>query len=434
MATTFLFQHARAHPDTMERSSDAAEALPRLIDAFKKVRIRMGADMKKSFDDLAALTWRTTEIEKRTAALEGNAHPTPAPESDASLQPEDDMFHNAEAHFYDDQAAGTRFWPRCTFQSIRTTPIDRALFVLLGGRLLESTGSLDGTHHNCDVWSNPTRAWNCACSAPLRLLGARMTFVEIGANDGLHMSNSYFFERYLGWRGMCVEANPHTYRQLQRHRPRCVNVNALVGPRTDQLPRAARANNRLPFVAFYRPNATVKLDSARDWETGLSGVLSPHSEKEVLRSLKRAKRFARENELQLEHTLLPVETFDDLFRKHDVASIDVLTVDVEGFELPVLSSIDFERVHIRYVVTEMANPNVSTLLLRHGFRDLGLHFELGDRIFANTVRHRTAGERVARRATWTGRSRRQHNVSRQGGERASRARPAQTPARVSWFG
>ena len=55
-----------------------------------------------------------------------------------------------------------------------------------------------------------------------------MTYVEIGANDGLHMSNSYFFERYLGWRGMCVEANPHTYRQLRRHRPRCVNVNALV--------------------------------------------------------------------------------------------------------------------------------------------------------------------------------------------------------------
>ena len=30
-------------------------------------------------------------------------------------------------------------------------------------------------------------------------------FVELGASDGVFMSNSLFFERELGWKGICIE-------------------------------------------------------------------------------------------------------------------------------------------------------------------------------------------------------------------------------------
>ena len=36
-------------------------------------------------------------------------------------------------------------------------------------------------------------------------------FVELGANDGITQSNSYYFEKYRGWRGTLVEPTPHNY-------------------------------------------------------------------------------------------------------------------------------------------------------------------------------------------------------------------------------
>ena len=38
-----------------------------------------------------------------------------------------------------------------------------------------------------------------------------------GANDGLHMSNSYFFSKTLGWRALLVEGNPDVYKRIARH-------------------------------------------------------------------------------------------------------------------------------------------------------------------------------------------------------------------------
>jgi hypothetical protein len=39
--------------------------------------------------------------------------------------------------------------------------------------------------------------------------------LEIGAFDGLTMSNTCFFEKELGWKGICVEPNPDTFSYMQ---------------------------------------------------------------------------------------------------------------------------------------------------------------------------------------------------------------------------
>ena len=41
------------------------------------------------------------------------------------------------------------------------------------------------------------------------------TFVEIGALDGVLFSNSYVFEKCLGWTGLLIEGNPTNYAKLQ---------------------------------------------------------------------------------------------------------------------------------------------------------------------------------------------------------------------------
>ena len=56
-------------------------------------------------------------------------------------------------------------------------------------------------------------------------------FVEAGALDGLLHSNTLFFERKRGWRGLLVEANPSTCESVLQNRPKCRFINAALWDR-----------------------------------------------------------------------------------------------------------------------------------------------------------------------------------------------------------
>lgn len=275
--------------------------------------------------------------------------------------------------FVDDDSKSTRTWPRCNFQSIRDDPIDQFVFTLFGGRLNDWQHAFLNPA-GCDIWATP----RCSCTAPLDLLN-NGTFVEIGANDGLHMSNSWFFERHLGWRGMCVEANPQVFKRLQHNRPACININALIS--SDK----GVPNAQLPFISFYRNPGKAKAQIAKDWETGLSGIEgSEHDGNHEISSFDRAKKFAAKTPgLHVMRSILPVHSFATLFAEHKFENIDFLSIDVEGNELAVLRSIDFRRTFIRVIVTEATSLEVSDLLKQNGFRDLGVTFRLGDHVFVN---------------------------------------------------
>ena len=244
--------------------------------------------------------------------------------------------------FVDEQ--GTRFWPRCTFQGLRDDPVDQFLFVFFGGQMRQVAA------HTCDMWYEPTKRTHCPCAAPASLLGGQHTVVEIGANDGLHMSNSYFFEQHLGWRSLCIEANPVTYQRLVVNRPRCAKVNALVGK------PSAGLTEMVPFISLSRPLGQEKSIAYRDWETGLSGIEgSGHRE---ISSIAAARSFARKHPpLVANRSMLPLRPFARILDEHAVHEIDVLFVDVEGAELTVLSSIDFDAVRIGAIVVEVMTPS-----------------------------------------------------------------------------
>ena len=39
-------------------------------------------------------------------------------------------------------------------------------------------------------------------------------FIELGALDGILISNSVFFEKILKWNGICIEPTPHYFKNL----------------------------------------------------------------------------------------------------------------------------------------------------------------------------------------------------------------------------
>ena len=52
-------------------------------------------------------------------------------------------------------------------------------------------------------------------------------FIELGAYDGIQTSNTYYMEKNLEWKGICVEANPRVYQSLIKNRT-SKNINVAL--------------------------------------------------------------------------------------------------------------------------------------------------------------------------------------------------------------
>ena len=176
----------------------------------------------------------------------------------------------------------------------------------------------------------------CPCTTPRFAMGPSHKYVEIGADNGKYLSNSFFLDKQLGWDGICVEPSPGQFQSLTQNRPNCRNVNAAVGEQ----------GGDLAFIEF--SNAT--------WVRQMSGLKGSHPG--VLDDLKTARAYAKAQGLRLtdvREVTVKKRTFAAIFEEEGFTSIDLLSVDVEGNEFDTLQSIDFDAVSIRY-----ATPQIST--------------------------------------------------------------------------
>lgn len=157
------------------------------------------------------------------------------------------------------------------------------------------------------------------------LLGTNgTTFVEMGANDGLN-SHSLILERH-GWRGTCIEASPDLFARLERNRPLCQNVHAVVWH---------EARN-LTFRSF---PATSSL-------YGHSGIYEARSEDEWRRLL---------GEHRVEYT-------DAVVQARPIAgmipdAVDVFILDVEGAEMAILAHFPWDRIRVENWLIESNKLN-----------------------------------------------------------------------------
>ena len=54
------------------------------------------------------------------------------------------------------------------------------------------------------------------------------TYVEFGALDGNWLANTYLFDKFFGWKGLCIEPNPIQYALLQQSERTCIKLNLGV--------------------------------------------------------------------------------------------------------------------------------------------------------------------------------------------------------------
>lgn len=74
-------------------------------------------------------------------------------------------------------------------------------------------------------------------------------FVEAGAYDGLAQSNTYWFERFRGWRGLLVEAVPQKAAEARRNRPKATVVNYALVADSNTSSVKIQAADLMAFVA-----------------------------------------------------------------------------------------------------------------------------------------------------------------------------------------
>lgn len=145
--------------------------------------------------------------------------------------------------------------------------------------------------------------------------------IDIGAHDGVTLSNSYFFE-LLGWKCICIEPLPDIFLKLQKNR-KCELINAAV---TDKCIDGA------VFTKVLGP----------DMLSGLNSDIS-NSHKKRIKSEKGT----------VEYINVKTITFDAIMQNHpDVAHVDFLSIDVEGGELTILKTINFKKYSFGIITIE----------------------------------------------------------------------------------
>jgi FkbM family methyltransferase len=164
-------------------------------------------------------------------------------------------------------------------------------------------------------------------------------FVEFGALGGINVSNSYTLER-LGWSGIVAEPHPGFREQIHANR-RCHVSTDCVWTSTGET---------LQFqVVVGRP--------------ALSSIVGLNYDDVQSRT------GARDN-----HVIHDVPTISllDLLRSFDAPpEIDLLSIDTEGSELPILQAFDFGAYRFGTIVVEHGHSSqrdpIHRLLTGHGY-------------------------------------------------------------------
>lgn len=173
---------------------------------------------------------------------------------------------------------------------------------------------------------------------------ARGFYVDVGAHHPTRFSNTHLLHK-RGWRGINIDATPGSMAAFRRARPDDINLEIAVSSEGG-------------------PSALYRFDEAA--LNSLSKGLSIQRNEET--------RYSIESTVEL--ATRPLRDVLSQYLPHDVERIDLLTIDVEGHDLDVLKSNDWERFRPRVLLIEIVGADLEeladreevVLLRRSGYR------------------------------------------------------------------
>ena len=143
-----------------------------------------------------------------------------------------------------------------------------------------------------------------------------LVYVDLAANDAQHDSNTFFFDRCLGAKGLCIEPNPQYHQGIQSKR-RCALEKVCVSD----------AEETVDFVLM-----------------GGLGHISPR------------RRLLR----------MQCSRLQRLLTKHQLRHVNYLSLDIEGAELKALRSLDWTSTSFDVMTVENAKEELRDFLASKG--------------------------------------------------------------------
>ena len=138
-------------------------------------------------------------------------------------------------------------------------------------------------------------------------------FIEAGANDGYTQSNTYWLEHFRSWRGLLVEPIAELAAEARKSRPASVVIQcALVSAEYDNDKIRMRFGDLMSTINDARDRGWADRGTILGWR-------DPY-------------------EIDVE-----AQTLSSLLDKIDAPEVDLLSLDVEGYEASVLKGLDFAR-------------------------------------------------------------------------------------------
>lgn len=137
-----------------------------------------------------------------------------------------------------------------------------------------------------------------------------ISYLDIGCNDYKNLSNSYSLYK-KGIRGVLIDANPVYIDEIKMYRPEDIILNCGIG---------AKNSEKMKFYILNTPG----LDSFD------------------LESIKEAQRQTPWIEI-VDEIEVPVYTLDEIYEKYFASVPTIVSLDVEGLEMDILKSTNFEK-------------------------------------------------------------------------------------------
>jgi FkbM family methyltransferase len=170
-------------------------------------------------------------------------------------------------------------------------------------------------------------------------------FIEIGANNGISISNTYLLEKQYNWKGICCEPNPTVFEKLIVNRPNSICCNEAIYDISNK------------YVTFELKNNNF-----------LSGI-SNH--------IVETKKFIFNQKTK--NKLVQVKTISllDLLNKYNCPKfIEYMSIDTEGSELEIIKNFDFNKytfglIDIEHNYIEPRRTQIRNLLLSNGYIYIG---------------------------------------------------------------
>lgn len=165
-------------------------------------------------------------------------------------------------------------------------------------------------------------------------------FVEVGCIDGKRFSNTLFFEQ-KGWKGLCIEAHTDYIKLLEINRPGSIICHCAVAESDDE---------EVIFYANKRGSlSTLNRAVEARWQRDYAEYFTGFDEQRVKK-----------------------RTLNTIFSKNDVDHIDILSIDIEGYEVAALQGLNLQKYRPTAIVIESDSKEqeeqIDHILLPNGYR------------------------------------------------------------------